>query len=201
MSRRKRQRERELRLQAAEYEWATALRLYRWLAAGGQLQPIDSSLVLQAGEVLYSDMQLIVGRHQSVPATYQAESTFVLGSPAFTAVSLLASAARNSRARRQAEDLARPQWRTAVSRVILTNLQVSYQDSQGWVDFGHGFLRELTVDPCHHVVAQFPGYAPLGLFGPGSSWFGVAWASLLFDRQRFCDLPSFQQFRAYSDEL
>lgn len=178
----------------AEKEWSNGSRLYHWLASGGELQPVYSTAIMRAGEQIFADLNLSVSRYHAIDVTYSTASSVAFGTPMFVAMTMLGTAARNKRIRRDADALAQPQWRTCVTRIILTSQRVSYLGQQGWVDFDHVCVREYAVTLGQHVVAQYSDCPPLGLFGPNATWIGVAWAYLLFGREHFLRLPWLHPF-------
>ncbi|MCM0675254.1 hypothetical protein NCC78_11235 [Micromonospora phytophila] len=170
-----------------------AARLYDHVVSGGELQPVFTSVRLDANESAYADDLMEYSRYYALDGYLHQEPVSYL-SP----MDLIGSAIRN-RARREA---AEGQWRdTHVTRVVLTNLRLLVFLEGRWLSYWHNAIVQLLPAPvefCLHLT--FHELPPLRLRGPTAASMAVALASLLYPPEQMAQIPQFARFDATAGE-
>ena len=92
-------------------DWDAAVALANHVAAGRGLPSIPSPVLLDAGEVLHGGLPAEGWRFHGLDVTYAAPRAVAIGGPLMFGLVAAGSAAARRRARRDAEELAAPQWR------------------------------------------------------------------------------------------
>ncbi|MEV4134580.1 hypothetical protein AB0J72_20715 [Dactylosporangium sp. NPDC049742] len=163
--------------------WSSACQLYGHLHAGGELAALPpGSVRLNPGEVAYADTMLGYARFYGTTVTYERNSTFLLGSAAFVAAGMAATAIANSSAKQRAAAQAAAQWRDhATVRTILTNQRLMCDYRNRWLSFWHNGITELQGDVTQWLfVLRYEVGDPIMLHGPAAPWLTVSIAHLVY---------------------
>lgn len=91
--------------------WQAAETLAEAVATGGRLPELSSPVVLEAGEILHAHVQADAWRYVAIDVTYEQHRGGAFGGPLLFGLTSAARTVANRRARREAEQLAAPQWR------------------------------------------------------------------------------------------
>jgi hypothetical protein len=130
-----------------DHAWRQAGELYRWLRSGNRLQPLTyrSGLILDQGEVEYTDAQCEAYRYFALENASYESTTMMFGGPIMLAATGLASAAANSARRKAAIRGAQAQWRcSGPTRAILTSERLLSSCEGQWLSFYLSGIREVT---------------------------------------------------------
>jgi hypothetical protein len=179
--------------------WNEAASLFNRLTRGDELSPYHpSGLVLEPDEISYGEGTAEYSRFYGMQVQYTERSAFAFGGPVFVAATLIGTALGNAAARRSAEILAAPQWRTeGYPRILLTNRRmlvhspVNYQ----WLSFWHSSLLEFGPQVGDYAIyLGYPECAPVLLRGPVVPWLSVVFAFCVYPRNDLINLPFFNPF-------
>src|SRR5271154_2544071 len=132
--------------QAHAEGWAVAVRLFHSLTRGEAFVPYrPPGLILEPTEKALGEATVQYSQYYGTVVPYAQRSTFARGGPIFVAAALIGTAAANASARRAAERMSAPQWRSGgFPRVLLTDQRLlirSPTDFQ-WHYFRHSTLLE-----------------------------------------------------------
>jgi hypothetical protein len=171
--------------------------LYERVVAGGALQSVQTSLLLNPGEVPYADLVLEYARYYAMTVPYGTQRTLLFGSAPLFAAGLLLDAAANGAAKRQAAAAAATQWRDIhLTRIALTNQRILALVEGTWLVFWHSAMLDVWPDPQHWAwFAAYNGSEPLRLRGPWAPWLSVVVGAIVCGREWLAGHPEFAAFR------
>jgi hypothetical protein len=161
-----------------------ASRLADALRNGGRLEPRTiEGVPLEAGEVAYADLSAVGWRYFGLDAVSYERRTVLFGGPYVMAIAALASAIGNGRRRRDAEQLAAPQWRPlGMLRIVATSARLLVWHERAWWSVWYAGINDLRIDRSQTVLDLFfDADPPYRLAGPGMPVLGVALWNELFD--------------------
>jgi hypothetical protein len=154
-----------------------ASRLADALCDGGRLEPRTiEGVPLEAGEVAYADLWAAGWRYFGLDAVSYERRTVLFGGPCVMAITALASAIGNGRRRRDAEQLAAPQWRPlGMLRIVASSARLLVWHEQAWWPVWYSGINDLRLDPDREALELlFEADPPYRLTGPGVPALGVA---------------------------
>lgn len=117
------------------------------LENGGWLEPREiPGLALTGGEVAYADLHLTGWRYLGYDEYEYERRALVLGGPFFAAVTASISLIGNCRRRREAAELAAPQWRPlGPLRVVVTSQRLLVWHSAAWWSVWYAGLALISL--------------------------------------------------------
>ena len=157
----------ELATQASN-AWENARGLRSTLLAR-QVPPVITvwGIVPNHGEAFFLDAPAEYARYYGQDVTYWQRGGVYIGRPSFVALGLVADSVSNSAARRNAEALAREQWREwQVSRVFVSNQRIVCSAGGRNLSFYFNATSGLYADLASNtLVVEFESAEPLMLHG------------------------------------
>ncbi len=167
--------------QRREHEWDTAVDLATAVAAGSDLPTLASPALLDAGERLHADVPADGWRYHAVDVTYVAPRSTTLGGSLMCGLVAAGSAAGRRRARRDADALAAPQWRSlGALRVLATDRRLLVWYEGAWASVWYGAIRELRPAlEIGRLDLSFDDDPPYCLAGPWVPYLTVVVTTLL----------------------
>jgi len=124
-------------------------------------------IVPNHGEAFFLDAPAEYARYYGQDVTYWQRGGVYIGRPSFVALGLVADSVSNSAARRNAEALAREQWREwQVSRVFVSNQRIVCSAGGRNLSFYFNATSGLYADLASNtLVVEFESAEPLMLHG------------------------------------
>lgn len=162
-------------------EWRAAVDLVRRVASGSELPRVASCVALDVDEVLHVDVPASGWRYHAVDVTYAAPRVVAFGSPLLVGLVAAGSVAARRRARRAAEALAAPQWRSlGALRILATNRRLLVWHEGAWASVWYDAIRELRPDlDIGRLDVTFADDPPYCLAGPWMPYLTVVVATVL----------------------
>ncbi len=161
--------------------WDAAVELANQVAAGRDLPVFQTSVLLDAGEVLHADLPADGWRFEGADVTYAAPHAVAIGGPLMFGIVAAAGAAARRRARREAEALAAPQWRPlGPLRILATDRRLLVWHQDAWASVWYNAIRELRPDlEVGRLDMTFENDPPYCLAGPWVPYLTVILTTLL----------------------
>ena len=162
-------------------KWSAAVDLANRLAAGGDLPNLLSPVLLDGGEVLHADVTTEGWRFHGADVTYAAPHAVVIGGPLMFGSSPLGAPLSRRRARREAETLAAPQWRSLGElRILATDRRLLVWYEGAWASVWYDAIREFCPDLAAGAARpDFDDDPPYCLAGPWVPYLTVIVTTLL----------------------
>lgn len=149
-------------------EWSAAVDLANRVASGDELPTLPSSVLLDYGELLHSDLTADGWRFHAADVTYASPHAVAIGGPLMFGIAAASSAARRHRVRREAEALAAPQWRPLGGlRILATDRRLLVWHEDAWSSVWYHAVRELRPSlDVSRLDMTFDNDPPYCLAGP-----------------------------------
>lgn len=161
--------------------WQAAETLAEEVAAGGRLPELNSPVVLEVGEVLHAHAQVDAWRYLALDVDYVQRRGGTFGGPLLFALTSAARTVANRRSRREAEQLAAPQWRLLGRLPVLaTSHRLLVFQEGAWHSVWYGSIRQIR--PALHedrVELLFEDDPPYSLTGPAVPYLAIVLATAL----------------------
>lgn len=185
----------------SQMPWQAAHKLHSALSTGGTLAPVRSPIVGLPHEpaeyvigvfsgldyARFTSADVLVGR---------AGPAVVFGTPHFLAGYALGSLAMRGRARRKANRLAQPQWRSRpMTRAVATTHRLWCEvPGDEWKHFNYDTVVDVRLED-EALVMCFAGHVPaVRVGGPWAPWLAVAAAHLTYGATAAFHLPWLARF-------
>ena len=132
-------------------------------------------LAMRQGEIQHCQLVLELSQFTAMDVEYSTGYS-VSGGLIGIAAGQALSAAANANARRKAEEMARPQWRTiGIGSVVMTDRRLIFNVGGTWNSHYFDHLMELTPPiETWGVTVVFEGIPPVHLRGPAAPYLTVA---------------------------
>ena len=149
-------------------EWDLAVELANAVADGAELPILPSPVLLDPGEVLHGDVVAEGWRFHGADVAYAAPRAVAIGGPLMFGIVAAGSTAERRRARRHAEALAAPQWRSLGPLGILaTDRRLLVLQQDAWASVWYRAIREFRPDlEAARLDLTFDDDPPYHLAGP-----------------------------------
>ena len=161
--------------------WQAAEMLAESVAAGGRLPELSSPVVLEVGEALHAHAQVDAWRYLALDVGYVQCRGGVFGGPLLFGLTSAARIVTNRRARREAEQLAAPQWRPLGHLPVLaTSHRLLVLHERAWHSVWYEAICQIR--PALHedrLELFFEEDPPYSLTGPAVPYLAVVLVAAL----------------------
>lgn len=170
--------------QTSRDPWTVAAELADTVAAGGALPQLASCVLLESDEVLHADLEAAAWRYEPLDLAYPQHRSLAVGGSVIFGLTAAATAIGNRRARRDAERLAAPQWRSlGLVPVLATSHRLLVFHQQAWASVWYEAIRQLRpVLADRRLELIFENDSPYALHGPWVPCLAVVVATVLAGR-------------------